>query len=33
MLMAFSVAQITVSIPLIEEINNLIQYYWGDWIE
>ena len=33
LLMIFSVAQILASIPLTEEMNTLIQYHWGDWIE
>jgi hypothetical protein len=33
MLIIFSVAHITASIPLPEEMNILIQYRWGDWIE
>jgi len=33
MLMIFSVAHIMASIPLTEEMNTLIQYHWGDWIE
>jgi hypothetical protein len=33
MLIIFSVAHILASIPLTEEMNTLIQYHWGDWIE